>query len=100
VAVIGLLLELAAGDHDLLGVHHDDEVAGVAMRRVVGLQLPAERVGDPGRHAAEVLALGVDDVPVALAVLRCRYVGLHGIFGRGRVTARKPRLAWRLGAAR
>ena len=62
---------------DLLGVDDDDEVAGVAVRRVLGLALAAQRVGDLGREAAERLALGIDDVPVALAVLGCCYVGLH-----------------------
>ncbi len=40
VAVVELLVELLAGDVDLLGVDDDDEVAGVDVGRVVGLFLP------------------------------------------------------------
>ena len=77
VAVVELVVQLVAGDPDLGGVDHDHEVAGVAVRRVLGLALAAQRVGDLGREPAEGLALGVDHVPVALAVVGCRYVGLH-----------------------
>ena len=70
VAPVELVGALVAGDRDLLGVDDDDEVAGVAVRRVLGLALAAQGVGDLGRQPAEGLALGVDDVPVALAVGR------------------------------
>ena len=70
MAVVELVVALVAGHRDLLGVDDDDEVAGVAVRRVLGLALAAQRVGDLGREPAEGLALGVDHVPVALAVGR------------------------------
>ena len=68
VAVVALLLALVAGHRDLLGVDDDHEVADVAVRRVLGLALAAQRVGDLGGQAAERLAARVDDEPVALAV--------------------------------
>ena len=77
MAPVALVGALVAGDRDLLRVHDDDEVAGVAVRRVLRLALAAQRVGDLGRQPPEGLALGVDDVPVTLAVGGCRYVGLH-----------------------
>jgi hypothetical protein len=77
VAVVTLLLALLAGDRDLLGVDHDHEVAHVAVRRVLGLALAAQRVGDLSGEAAESLAGRVDHDPVALARGRCGYVGLH-----------------------
>ena len=43
VAVVALALQLVAGDRDLLGVDDDDEVADVAVRRV--LRLPLARAG-------------------------------------------------------
>ena len=93
VAVVQLLRALVARDRDLLGVDDDDEVAGVDVRRVGRLALAAQRVGDLGRQAAEGLALGVDEQPVALAVGRGGDVGLH----RGRGHERSPRPAARTG---
>ena len=49
VPVIELLVELLAGDRDLLRVHDDDEVPGVDVRRVLRLVLAAERVCDARR---------------------------------------------------
>jgi hypothetical protein len=77
VAVVALLLALLAGHGDLLGVDHDHEVAHVAVRRVLGLALAAQRVGDLGGQAAERLPGRVHDEPVALARGGCGYVGLH-----------------------
>src|SRR5436190_23784661 len=77
MAVVALLLALLAGDGDLLGVDDDHEVAHVAVRRVLGLALAAQHVGDLGGEAAERLAGRVDHDPVALARGWCGYVGLH-----------------------
>ena len=71
VAVVDLVLELVPGHRDLLRIDHDHEVTGVAVRRVLRLALAAQRVGDLGRQAAQRPALGVDQIPVALAVLGC-----------------------------
>ena len=77
VPVDHLLVELVAGDMDLLRVDDDHEVAGVDVRRVLRLALAAQRVGDLRREPAEGLPLGVDDVPVALDLSRLGGVGLH-----------------------
>src|ERR1041385_3044917 len=77
VAVVPLLVELVAGDLNLLGVHDDDEVARVDVRRVLRLALPAKGVGDLGRETAEGLALGVDEIPLARDFSRLGAVGLH-----------------------
>src|SRR4051794_3581925 len=45
VLVIELLLQLAAGEADLVGVDHHDMVAAVDMRRVARLVFAAEDVG-------------------------------------------------------
>ena len=76
VAPVALGLALVAGHVDLGGVDDDDEVADVDVRGVGGLGLPAQDVGDLGRQPAQGLAVGVNQVPVALAVLRVRLVGL------------------------
>jgi hypothetical protein len=54
VAVVHLVVELVARDRDLLGVHDDDEVAGVDVRRVLRLALAAQRVGDLRSETPEV----------------------------------------------
>ncbi len=77
VTPVELVGALVPGHRDLLRVDDDDEVAGVAVRGVLGLALAAQGVGDLGSQPAERLALGVDDVPVALAVRRLGHVGLH-----------------------
>jgi hypothetical protein len=79
VPVVALVGTLVAGDRDLLGVDDHHEVARVHVGRVLGLGLAAQRDGDLGRQAAEGLPLGVDDEPVALAVLGVGDVGLHGV---------------------
>src|SRR5262245_10012558 len=66
VPVVHLVVELLAGDRDLLRVHDDDEIAGVDVGRVLRLALAAQRVGDVRREPAQGLPLGIDDVPVAL----------------------------------
>jgi hypothetical protein len=77
VPVIELLVELLACHAHLLGIHDDDEVAGVDMRRVGGLVLAAEGVGNLRRQPPEGLRLGVDHVPVALDLAGLCGVGLH-----------------------
>src|SRR5207247_1652398 len=77
VPVIELLVELLAGDGDLLGVDNYDEVTGVDVRRVLRLALAAQRVSDARGKPPEGLALGVHDVPTALDVAGFCVPGLH-----------------------
>src|SRR5690606_33254533 len=79
-AVVHLVGQLVAGDVDLLGVDHDDVVAGVDVRGVDRLVLAAQAVREFGAEAAEGLAGGVDDVPVALDGLVLGGEGFHGDF--------------------
>src|SRR5262249_60111284 len=66
VAVIQLVVELGAPHGDLFGVHDDDEVAGVDVRRVLRLALAPPRGPDLGRPAAKRPALRVNPGPPAL----------------------------------
>ena len=77
--VVALLVELVAGDLNLLGVHDDDEVARVDMRRVGSLALAPEHVRDARSQPPEGLALGIDDVPLAGDLARFCAVGLHTV---------------------
>jgi hypothetical protein len=77
VAVVHLRLTLVARHRDLPRVDDDHEVAGVDVRRVLGLALSTQDVGDLGRQPAERLAARIDQEPVSLAGCRCRHVGLH-----------------------
>jgi hypothetical protein len=73
VVVVHLALGLAAGDPDLRRVDHDDEIAGVHVRRVFGLMLAAQARGDLDREATQHLVLSVDDDPAVLDLARfCR----------------------------
>ena len=85
VVVVDLLVELLAGDVDLLGVHDDHEVARVDVRRVGGLALAAQHARDLRGEPAERLGLGVDHVPVARDLARLGGVRLH----------QRPELYWR-----
>src|SRR5580700_8393723 len=58
-----LLLQLAAGQRDLGRVDHDDEVAGVDVRREDRLVLAPQQHGHVAGQAAEHDVRSVDDVP-------------------------------------
>src|SRR5712691_11809753 len=77
VPVVPLLVELVARDRDLLGVHDDDEVARVDVRRVHGLALATQGVCDQRRKPAERLPVGIDEIPLARDFSRLGVVRLH-----------------------
>ena len=77
MAAIHLLIFLAAGQLDLGGIDDDDVVAGVEERGIGGLVLALKQPGGLRGHAAEGLALGVDDVPPAVDGLRGCDVSTH-----------------------
>src|SRR5689334_2241477 len=78
VAVVDLVGQLLAGDPDPGAVHHDHEVAGVDVRRVLRLSLAPQGVGDLRGQTAERLAVRIDDEPAALDLSGLRVVGLGG----------------------
>jgi hypothetical protein len=92
VAVVELVGALVPGHRDLLRVDDDHEVAGVDVRRVRRLALAAQHVRDLRRQPPERLALGVDDVPVPLAVRRLGDEGLHAHKKSGHAPARPARI--------
>ncbi len=79
VPVVDLVLQLAAGDADLLGVDHDDEVAGIDVRGVDGLVLAAQPMGQGRGQAAQRLAFGVHEVPVTPDGIRLGGECFHAI---------------------
>jgi hypothetical protein len=82
VVIKYLLLRLVAGQVDLVGVHHDDVVAAIDMRRELRLVLAAQAVRDDDGEASENDAFCIDQDP-ALRHLR-RFDGLcaleHGFY--------------------
>ena len=78
MAVGELLVGLAVGQDDLVGVDDDDVVAAVLIGGEPGLVLPTEQVRGLSREAAENDIGGVNDVPVLLDVARLRCVRAHG----------------------
>src|SRR6266545_4128377 len=87
VPVVALLIQLVPGYVDLLGVDDHDEITRVDVRRVFGLPLSPQRVGDARRQSPEGLTLGVDDVPVAGDLTRFGCVGLHASKRRTKTSA-------------
>ncbi len=77
MAVIELVLVLGSRDLDLLDVGHDDEITGVDMRRkdrlVLAAQPQRDRAGQPPKH----LVTGIDQIPLALDILRLGGISLH-----------------------
>ena len=77
VVVVQLVVELVAGDRDLLGMQHDDVIAHVHMRAVVGLVLALEPQRNPRRQATQGFATGINDIPIAAHGRRLGEFGLH-----------------------
>ena len=61
---------LGAGEGDLVGIDHDDEIAGVNVGGENWLVLATEKARGLNSDLAEDLALGVDDIPLALDFVR------------------------------
>ena len=68
-----LLLFLFAGESDFFGIDHDDEIAGIDVRREDGFFFAAQKIRRLDRDAAEDLILGVNDPPLAW-----NFVGFSG----------------------
>src|SRR5688500_14805636 len=77
LALVDLVLELAAGDANLLGVDDDDEVARIDVRGVDRLVLAAQPMRQRRSQTAERFSLGIDEVPIAPDGLRLRRDGFH-----------------------
>src|SRR5437763_11848935 len=67
------------GDSDLIGINHDDEVAGIDMRSKDRLLFSAQKIGCLDRDVTEHLIFGIDQPPFT--------VDLAG-FGRKRLHRR------------
>ena len=68
---------LLAGHNDLLGIDNDYEIAGVHVRRINGLVLSAQNIGDLRSEAAQDRAVGVNHVPLALIQVYFGQMCLH-----------------------
>src|SRR5690606_27418788 len=66
VPVVLLALFLAAGDANLIRVHHDDIIARVDVRGVDRLVLPPKTARDLAGEPTKHLPRGIDDVPAVL----------------------------------
>ena len=84
VLVIGLLLQLVAGQADLVGIDDHDMVTAIDMRGEARLMLAAQDIGDDHREAAYHQAVGIDQVPLLFHLGRLDRPGglaerLHGL---------------------
>ena len=66
-----------AGEFDLLGVDHDDEITRVKVRGVNRLVFTTDNVSDLNGEAAQDGSIGVDDVPFALVQIYFRQIRFH-----------------------
>ena len=79
---VDLGIFLGAGEHDLIGIDDDYEVAGVDVGGEGGLVLAAEEAGGFDSDLAEDFALGVDHIPLALDFLGLGGKCLHVLVRR------------------
>ena len=70
MVVIHLVGCLAAGNMYLVGIDNNYIVAGVHVRREFRLVLAAQTAGYLGRKAPKCLAVGINDIPVAIHLMR------------------------------
>ena len=108
VMVIDLLVALAAGEHHLLRIDHDDIVAVIDMRRERGLVLAAQPERDDRGEATDDETRRIDHHPLLLDIRRLgrSCFAEHGGFrvnadGAGEIRrARRERLHRQAGAPR
>src|SRR5215469_1041141 len=77
VVIIDLVGELAPGDANLAGIHHDDVVTHVDVRAVVSLVLALQAMRNLRGEPTQRLVTGVDDEPIAADGAGLGEYGLH-----------------------
>src|SRR3546814_198892 len=78
VPVIDLARQLVAGEAHLVRVDDDDVVTAIDVRGEARLVLAAQDIGDDRRRATDHQAIGIDDMPFLLHLVRLdRLGGLH-----------------------
>lgn len=77
VAGVDLVVLLVAGETHLGGVHDDNEVPAIDVRREEGFALAAKQVGGGNGDIAENFAIGVDDMPLTFDFFGFGRKGLH-----------------------
>lgn len=77
VVVILLLRQLVAGDADLLGIDHNDVIAGVDVWTVDSLVFATQPHGDLGRKPTQHLVGCVDHKPITAHLARLRKYCSH-----------------------
>ena len=77
VTTVELLVELVAGEDDLIRVEDDDMIAGIDMRGERGLVLAAEDGCHLRRQTSEHHALSVHNVPLTLYGFSLSHIRFH-----------------------
>jgi hypothetical protein len=72
-----LVVELRAGQLDLLRVHHDHEIAGIGVRCEDRLMFAANHTRHVRREAAERQVGRIDHEPTPFYLIRLCAKGLH-----------------------
>ena len=68
--MVHLVFRLVAGHAQLVGIDHDDEIAGVHVRRVNRLVLAAQTRCDLAGQTTQHLVCGINQKPVVLDFMR------------------------------
>src|SRR5205814_2183977 len=75
--VVNVLSRLPAGKDQFGGIHHDDKIAGIHMKRENGFMFAAKELGHFHSQAANRLAFAVDHKPLALYFFLLGRDGFH-----------------------
>ena len=78
MVAIHFLIELLAGQNDLVSIHDDNIVAGVNMGSEGGLVLAAQDHGDLRCQTSEHHTFCIDNVPSTLDLGRLGHIRIHG----------------------
>ena len=92
VGRVGLRVPLLAGEPDFFAVDHDDEVAGIDVRRVIRAVLAAQDDRDLHRQPADDLVGGVDQVPLLRDFALLGQGRGHGSISSGELEFSRKRL--------
>src|SRR5690606_31630281 len=77
VTIVALVLRLITGNDDVGSVDNDDVIAGVYVRRELGLVLAPQTACDFAGHTTKDFAFCIDHVPVTFDFMRLGHKGLH-----------------------
>ena len=77
MAIVNFIRVLFSSYADFLCIDHDDVIAGIEIRRILGIVFSTQAVCDFRCEPAEYFVGSVDNVPIAFNRIRGGGVGSH-----------------------